>query len=72
MASSSENLETDSENPDNRFTRFIDDYYTRKPKFTVAPDIDLSQRGKKEVNMPIQQKEEQSGAGKSFPVSRLL
>ena len=72
MASSSENLDKDSEKPDNRYTRFIDDYYARKPKFNVAPDIDLSKNGKKEVNMPVQPKEEQSGDRKSFLVSRTL
>jgi hypothetical protein len=66
MASSSENLDKDSEKPDNKYTQFIDDYYAKKPKFTVAPDIDLSKDGKKEVNMPVQSKEKQSGGGKSF------
>lgn len=65
MASSSETPDKDSEAPDNRYTRFIDDYYARKPKFTVAPDIDLSKQGKKEVNMPVQGKEEQSDNSKS-------
>ena len=69
MASSSETLNKDSETPDNRYTRFIDDYYSRKPKFTVAPDIDLSTQGK-EVKMPVQRKEEQSGDRKS--ISRTL
>ena len=72
MASTSENQEKDSETPSNRYTKFIDDYYAKKPKFTVAPDIDLSKDEKKEVNMPVQAKEEQSGDRKSFLVSKAL
>jgi len=68
MASSSETLNTDSETPDNRYTRFIDDYYAKKPKFNVTPDIDLPTQGK-EVKMPVQRKEEQSGDRKSISMT---
>ena len=72
MESSSETVDKDSKTPDNRYTRFIDDYYARKPKFTVAPDIDLSKHGKEEVNMPVQRKEEQSGDRKSIFIKDLV
>jgi len=72
MASNSESLDKDSEKPDNRYTRFIDDYYARKPKFTVAPDSDLPKHGKKGVNMPVHPKEEQSGDSMSIIIKDLV